>query len=92
MTGLESNIFPITNLYELSSSYRLYKIRGLNREHEQYFQNRQLIARKLSYALKSPATVVEYDDQPFGQRSLARYSAQVCSSLKRCSNSIKVRG
>lgn len=64
MTGLESNIFPITNLPELSSLYRLYKIRGLIPEHAQYFQNRQAIARKLSYALKSPVTVVEYDGQP----------------------------
>lgn len=64
MTRLESNIFPITNLAELSTRYRLYKIRGLNREHAQYYQNRQLIARKLSYALKNPVTIVEYDGQP----------------------------
>jgi len=64
MTGLESNIFAITNLSDLSSVYRLYKIRGLSREHPQYYQNRQAIARKLSYSLKKPVTVVEYDGQP----------------------------
>jgi hypothetical protein len=64
MTGLESNIFAITNLSELSSVYRLYKIRGLGREHPQYYQNRQAITRKLSYSLKKPVTVVECDGYP----------------------------
>jgi len=64
MTGLESNIFPITNLAELSSAYRLYLIRGLRCDHAQYYQNCQTIARKLSYMLKSPATVIEHDHQP----------------------------
>jgi len=64
MTGLETNIFPIENLIELSSAYRLYRIRGLAKDHPQYFQNRQVIARKLSYALKSPVTVIEISGQP----------------------------
>ena len=47
MTGLETNIFPITNLAELSSTYRLYLIRGLRQDQAEYHQNRQIIARKL---------------------------------------------
>src|SRR6267378_3217979 len=64
MTGLETNIFPIDNLSELSSVYRLYKIRGLAKEHPQYFQNRQIIVRKLSYALRSPAALIELNGEP----------------------------
>lgn len=64
MTGLESNIFAIANLSSLSSLYRLYKIRGLSRQHPQYYQNRQAISRKLSYSLRKPVTVVEYDGHP----------------------------
>src|ERR1700730_6274182 len=64
MTGLETNIFPIDNLSELSSVYRLYKIRGLAKEHPQYFQNRQIIVRKLSYALRSPAALIELNREP----------------------------
>lgn len=64
MTGLETNIFPIENLTELTSVYRVYKIRGLAQGHPQYFQNRQTVVRKLSYALKSPVAVIELDGQP----------------------------
>jgi len=49
MTGLETNIFPITNLDDLSSAYRLYRIRGLRKDQGEYHQNRQIIARKLSF-------------------------------------------
>ncbi len=64
MTGLQSNVFPILNLAELSSGYRLYRIRGLAREHQQYYQNLQIIGRRLSYSLKNPVTVVEHDGHP----------------------------
>lgn len=29
--GIESNVFPFLNLSELSTQYRLYEIKGLNR-------------------------------------------------------------
>jgi len=64
MTGLETNIFPITNLADLSSEYRLYRIRGLRREQSEYYQNRQIIARKLSFAFRTPAAVIEHDGEP----------------------------
>jgi hypothetical protein len=62
--GIETNIFPIENLADLSSIYRLYRIRGLAKEHPQYFQNLQTITRKLSYELKSPVSVIELSEQP----------------------------
>lgn len=64
MTGLETNIFPITNLAELASTYRLYRIRGLRRDQAEYHQNRQIIARKLSYAFRTPAAVIDHAGEP----------------------------
>ena len=60
----ETNIFPITNLDQLTSQYRLYKIKGLNREQDDYFRNRQIIIRRLSYQLGSPITIVERAGSP----------------------------
>ena len=64
MTGLKTNIFPITNLAELSSTYRLYHIRGLRKDQTEYYQNRQIIARKLSFAFRSPAVVIDHGGEP----------------------------
>jgi hypothetical protein len=65
MTGLETNIFPITNLTELSSNYRLYRIKGLSPDQNEYYQNSHHIARKLSYLLKNPVTVIERQERPY---------------------------
>lgn len=64
MTSLETNIFPIINLSELSSEYKLYRIKGLDKEQTEYYQNRQTIIEKLSYRMQNPVTVVERDDVP----------------------------
>lgn len=63
MTGLETNIFPITNLADLSSEYRLYRIRGLRKDQGEYHQNRQIIARKISFAFRTPAAVIEHQGE-----------------------------
>lgn len=65
MGRLETNVFAITNLSELSTSYRMYRIKGLHREHDEYYQNLQAITRKLSYALKAPVISVERDEIPY---------------------------
>ena len=65
MSKLETNVFPITNIAQLSSSYRLYRIRGLHSEQSEYHQNRQIIARRMSYATHTPATVVEREGEPY---------------------------
>mgnify|MGYP002780333952 CR=1 FL=1 len=64
MTGLETNIFPITNLSELSSRYRLYRIKGLHPEQAEYHQNRSVLARRLSFAFKTPAAILDHEDGP----------------------------
>ena len=62
MPRIETNDFAITNLDALSSRYRLYRIKGLNRDHSEYYANRQHIIRKLSFWLKKPVTIIERDD------------------------------
>jgi len=62
MSILETNIFPITNLDELSSQYRLYQIRGLKKD--EYDLNTQNIIKKLSFDLESPVTVISKDEIP----------------------------
>jgi len=64
MPGIETNTFPITNLSSLSSRYRLYKVKGLTSDQDEYYHNRQLLTRKLSYLLKKPVTVVNYEGLP----------------------------
>lgn len=64
MPRIETNDFAITNLESLSSRYRLYRIKGLNREHSEYYANRQHIIRKLSYWLRKPVTIIVRDGVP----------------------------
>jgi hypothetical protein len=61
---IETNIFPISNLGELNAAYRVYRIRGLQPDHSEYFQNRQAITRGVSFALKTPALVLDSNDGP----------------------------
>jgi hypothetical protein len=72
MSGLETNVFPITNLGELSSRYRLYRIKGLHPEQAEYHQNRSVLARRLSYEFRTPAAVL---DNPDGPRLVLREDA-----------------
>lgn len=64
MPRIETNDFAITNLEGLSSRYRLYRIKGLNREQGEYYANRQHIIRKLSYTLRKPVTIIERGEVP----------------------------
>jgi hypothetical protein len=64
MPRIETNDFAITNLESLSSRYRLYRIKGLKRDHSEYYANRQHIIRKLSYSLRKPVTIIERDEVP----------------------------
>ncbi len=64
MNALETNVFPITNLNQLSAGYRLYRVRGLRAEQSEFFQNQQGLVRRLSYRLKSPVTIVTRDGEP----------------------------
>ncbi|SFE53050.1 argonaute/piwi family protein [Spirosoma endophyticum] len=61
----ETDVFSIENLHELSANYVLFEISGLHDSDEDYDNNIQYIIKKLSYALKHPATVIIRDNQPF---------------------------
>ncbi len=61
---LETNIFAITNLAELSSRYRLYRIRGLHKDQAEFHQNKNIITRKISFALRTPAAVISHQGEP----------------------------
>lgn len=62
---LETNIFQITNLADLSSQYRLYKIKGLISAPNEMYQNQQTIIKKLSYLLQSPVTIIDQNGTPY---------------------------
>ena len=64
MKHLETNIYPIVNLGELSSRYRLHRIRGLSPSQDEYERNVQILTRKLSFLLRSPAAVILHDGEP----------------------------
>jgi len=64
MSEIETNIFRILNLKELSSTYRTYEIANLHKDQEEYYQNCQRITRKLSYQLRSPVVVIEENQRP----------------------------
>ncbi len=64
MSRLESNIFPITNLKDLKTHYRLYRIRGLAINQDEYDHNAQILVGRLSRLLRAPVTVVLQDGQP----------------------------
>jgi hypothetical protein len=64
-TRVEANVFVLRNLENLSSGYRLYRIKGLNPEHSEYYQNCQAIISKLSYAFQNPVTIIERDGEPY---------------------------
>lgn len=64
MSGIETNVFPITNLAELSSEYRLYRVKGLNPDQTEYYLNRENLKRRLSFLLKKPVTVIDREGVP----------------------------
>ncbi len=64
MSYREVNIFYVQNLGELTSKYRLYRIRGLSPDQDEYQRNREHIIRKLSFAFKTPAEIILKDGEP----------------------------
>jgi hypothetical protein len=64
MSRIETNDFAISNLAELTSRYRLFRIRGIRRDHSQYYTILGRVVRRLSYLLRKPVTVIERDEIP----------------------------
>ena len=65
MAGVETNVFPIVNIAELSTGYKLYQIKGIQRDQAEYYQNLGYIKRTLSYRLRKPVTTIERDRCPY---------------------------
>lgn len=64
MSQLETNVFVIENLHQLSCNYRLYRVRGLDRGQD-YHKNMQLLATRLSAKTKSPCVAYSAGDGTF---------------------------
>jgi hypothetical protein len=64
MARVETNVFAVENLADFSSEYRLYRIRGLDRDQAEYHQNQEAIKRRLSYLLRNPVTIVDLESAP----------------------------
>ncbi len=64
MKGLETNIFNIENIAEFSARYRLYKILNLDRNQDEYFQNKAQIVRQISFQLRTSAIIIEIEGIP----------------------------
>lgn len=69
MAGIETNIFPFLNLEDLSSTYRLYHVKGLNHGNsmnkDEGFKRENALVRKLSYQLQTPVTTIREDDKVY---------------------------
>lgn len=59
---LETNIYPITNLAELATDYRLYRARGLSFDDPEYNQNREALQARLSRTLRAPVVAIRRSD------------------------------
>src|SRR5260370_14000881 len=64
MSRLETNIFPIANLADLTARYELYRIRGLALGKHEYDHNAQILIGKLSRTLRAPVAILPVDDEP----------------------------
>lgn len=65
MSRIETNIFPITNLSELSSRYRMCRLVGLHKGQDEYYPNRQQLQKNLSFKLRRPVIVIEREGKPY---------------------------
>ena len=62
---IQTNIYPVLNISDLGFHYDTYRIRNLRRDQDEYFQNKEGLARVLSFKLSAPVQVVEYSGEPF---------------------------
>src|SRR5687767_1464123 len=58
-----TNIYPILNLNEISTTYRLFRINGLKGQRD-YQSLKQFLIDKFSRMLKHPVTIIEIDGHP----------------------------
>lgn len=72
---IETNIFLIENLSELSCKYRLYEVRGLSSGSPNYEKNLNQLTQILSRTSRSPCIITQHDGkmciaQPSGENTL----------------------
>ncbi|HEY5769898.1 MAG TPA: hypothetical protein VIS71_08635 [Terrimicrobium sp.] len=65
MNTIEANVYRIENLPELSAQYRLYRVKGLSPEQEDYYRNLNNLTIRLSRELRSPVTFTHRDRLPW---------------------------
>ena len=65
MNQIETNIYLIENLEQMSCKYRIYRIRGLSLDSEDYDKNIQFLVVKLSNRTKSPCITFKTEDGTF---------------------------
>jgi hypothetical protein len=78
----EANVFVIDNLEDLTASYRLHLIRGLDSNHDQYYQNRQMIIRQLSFKLQNPVTIIDLEENLTSLYEQARQMQSIRSLVR----------
>ncbi len=68
-SGIETNIFPLINLENLTSKYKLCLVKGLNqgkdRNKDEIYKKVNSLVTKLSYKLQNPVTSIEENDEFF---------------------------
>ena len=62
---METNIYPIEGLEDLSTQYTVFRMIGLSPDSPDYFQNLQILIDRLSRSLRSPVTTIRRDGASF---------------------------
>lgn len=57
------NIYLIENLHEIKIKYRLFKVRGILRQSEEFEKNVQFLSDRLSRMTKSPCIAIKEDEE-----------------------------
>lgn len=63
MNRHETNVYLIENLEDLNLQYRLYSVKGIPIDSDEYHQNKQLLVDKLSRITKSPCICFTRNDE-----------------------------
>src|SRR3989338_7704555 len=65
MVQIETNIYPVENLSELSCKYRVYQIKGLTPDSDDFHENIQALIDRLSKDTKSLCAQFQTDEGVF---------------------------
>lgn len=65
MPKIETNLYPITNLERLTATYRLYRLKGLYPEQDDYYRRCQRLRQDINRELKTSCGVMTRNDEAF---------------------------